>query len=284
MKRFLTLLIALILSNNFATAEVTIYQNGDSQFSMGLREGDRVILPPVYWVREESEYTIWYSAGVNGPYGFYDKASGCLHPAEFDYVSDDMSNDSTAPVLVGLDGYYGYVYRDRCEIAIPLKYQTCGDYSEFENGCAIIGKYTYVHENGCQFMLIDRYGNEIIFPEDYEPFSLPTADGLLILINPQTGLLGIGDTTGQVVVSPIYEGIGGISEGYISYCIQGKWGHMDTLGTIILPPTYELYYDPEDIDCPWGYHFKNGVATLWLSSKDGSWHEVKIDYEGNLIP
>lgn len=284
MKVFVAYVLMLIIYYNSAVAEVTIYQNGDAQFSMGLRKGDRIILPPVYWVREESDYTIWFSAGPNGPYGFYDKASDCLHPAEFDYVSDDMSKDPEAPVLVGVDGYYGYVHRDKCEIAIPLTYLSCGDYSEFENGYAIIGKGPFTLAGGSRFVLIDLKGNEIIFPGEYEPYTLPTSDGLLVLIDPSSGLLGIGDTTGNVVVLPAYEGIGGIHEGYISYCVNDLWGHMDTSGRIIIPPTYELYYDEEDIYCPWGYRFTDGVATLRLSSTDGSWHEVKIDYEGNYVP
>ncbi len=276
------LLLILLLQTRLANAEVTIFQNGTSPFSMGLADGETILLPPEYWI-EESDFSFVFSAGKDGPCGFYDKASGCLHPAEFDFVDDFYSTDPDAPVLVGKDGYYGYVNRHNMELAIPLVYQSLHDFSEFENGYAIIGKEPFTLSGGRGYVLIDRDGKEISFPSGYEPYVLPDEDRVCI-IDPATGLLGWANIEGMVIIPPEYEGFGGYSEGYISYCQGGKWGHMDVTGTIILPPTFELYYDAEDDECPWGYYFEEGIATLRLASEDGGWQEIQIDYEGNCLP
>lgn len=276
------LLLILLLPTQLANAEVTIFQNGASPFSMGLADEEMILLPPEYWI-EETEFSFVFSAGVDGPYGFYDKTSGCLHPAEFDSVDDYYSTDPDAPVLVGKDGYYGYVNRHNTELAIPLIYQSLHDFSEFENGYAIIGKEPFTLSGGNGYVLLDHDGKEISFPSGYEPYVLPIGDRVAI-VDPATGLLGWANLEGVVIIPPEYEGFGEMSEGYISYCQGGKWGHMDASGTIILPPTFELYYDEEDPEGPWGYYFEGGIATLRLVSEDEGWQEIQIDYEGNCIP
>lgn len=146
---FLCIFIAV---SKYAYADVTIFQNGASLFSMGLADGDKVVLPPQYWI-EEDEYSFYFSSGIEGLYGFYDKASGCLHPVEYDFIGDDCFTEPDAPVLVGKDGYYGYVYRDKCEIVIPMIYQSYGEYSQFQNGYAIIGKEPFTLAGGNGFVL-----------------------------------------------------------------------------------------------------------------------------------
>ncbi len=271
----LTILALLTCS---ASAEVTIYQDGPGNHSKGLRDGDKIILPAEYWI-EETAYSYIFVGGVDRKSGFYDKASGCLHPAEFDFVDDFFSNDPEAPVFVGKDGYYGYVYRNRCEIAIPLRYQSYGDFSEFENGYAIIGKNPGTPAGGSGMVLINRQGEEISFPNGYEAYSLPEGE-LVWVRDPETHLLGLCTLEGEIIAPPIYEYLGPISEGYACYCKDGKWGHMDMTGEIILPPTYKLYYDE---DYAPGYSFHNGIAPLLTVTDTGEMQQIVIDVKGNII-
>ena len=58
-----------------------------------------------------------------GKQGFYDKASGFTLDPVYDEIYDLACTDPQYPILVGKDGFYGYVNRKNGEVVIPLRYE-----------------------------------------------------------------------------------------------------------------------------------------------------------------
>ncbi|MFA4046319.1 WG repeat-containing protein [Prevotella sp. PCHR] len=82
---------------------------------------------------------------------------------------------------------------------------------------------------------------------------------------------GMADTSGKVVVSPVYEAMGGVSEGLINVYLNKKGGYIQTDGTVV----HQMIYDE-------AYPFYNGVAKVGRI-ESGKMKYGLIDKEGNMV-
>ncbi|MBR2570506.1 MAG: WG repeat-containing protein, partial [Clostridia bacterium] len=85
---------------------------------------------------------------------------------------------------------------------------------------------------------------------------------------------GFVDSTGVVVVEPLYDSVGGFFEGLADVQSGGKWGFIDRTGTVVVEPQYEEVR-----------HFSEGLAAVESGGKWGFVDStgtvvVKPQYEG----
>ena len=211
-------------------------------------------------------------------WGFWDKRSGYLQAPIYDCVSDLDCDDPDLPILVEKNGKIGYLARNNGEIVIPFYYKYYWYYSEFRNGYAVV-LLPGNNEEDPRTVLINTDGHEIYFEDDLEPASFVYED-VIVIVNPLGGAgktkFGLGTTSGDILVYPKYDYIANFHEGYASVNQAGKWGHIDTQGNEVVPPTYTL---DEEICGSEGYYFENGMAVLLLEDDT----LLFIDYDGNVI-
>lgn len=81
------------------------------------------------------------------------------------------------------------------------------------------------------------------------------------------GKWGYCDTTGRVVIPPMFNRVGRFCEGMARARQEGKWGYIDHCGAWVIRPEYD-----------WASDFQNGVAKVWL---DG--HVVFVDRHGRVV-
>lgn len=266
---FAVLSLLLIVCYNYNSyAEVRCFPNPKNTVYRGIAVDGQILLPAEYRIEDTPlSYLIYEDA--SSKVGYYDKTSGFLQMPLYEAVLDYYCTDSSAPILVKKNNLWGYLNRNDGTIAIAIQYTGYSVYSEFYNGYALPTNHfensTEIYD---QCYLIDKNGREIVFSADVEPFGHVQDNGLLIvstMYNTGLSLFGIGNTAGQVLVYPEYDRICEFSNGYASVRKNGKWGHINEQGFVILPPTYELLEEENE-----GYYFDdNGLATFQLS--DGSW-------------
>jgi WG containing repeat/Short C-terminal domain len=87
--------------------------------------------------------------------------------------------------------------------------------------------------------------------------------------NPDSGLYGYKDQSGNVVISYKFEDAYPFYEGLAHVVYEEKSGYIDKSGTFIIPPIYDA------LSCS---HFKDGVATVDLNGDS-----FNINSEGNRI-
>jgi hypothetical protein len=83
----------------------------------------------------------------------------------------------------------------------------------------------------------------------------------------KNGKWGYIDTTGRLVVQPLYDRADSFSEGLAAVAVDGKWGYIDSTGKFVIQPQYE-----------WAFDFHEGLAVAWTADKHG-W----IDRTGNFV-
>ncbi len=262
-------LVLSVLMPFYGTASATEYYP----------EVDDDLLSGHYFVNETLLSIIFEDE--NGKVGFYDKESGFMQSPCYDEVYDFTCEDSHYPILVGLDNHYGYVDRSTGKIVIPLQYSGYTSCSEFLNGFALVVTTT-IDQDGYdsdKLILIDAEGQQVVFPDDISPDGYVQDNGLLVVSNRLNDLsilqFGLCNTRGEVIVYPQYDWICEFQNGFASFRQNGRWGHMDEQGNIIVAPQFVLC----EGDKP-GYYFQDdGTATLNLV--DGTC--VVIDVNGNMI-
>ena len=52
---------------------------------------------------------------------------------------------------------------------------------------------------------------------------------------------GFIDTTGNIIVKPIYDYVGNFSNGIANFEINGKQGYLNRTGKVIIKPTFEPF-------------------------------------------
>lgn len=225
----------------------------------------------------ETPLSIVYS-NASDKQGFWDKRSGYLQAPIYDQVYDLDCNDPDLPILVEKDGKIGYLARSNGDVVIPFYYKYYWDYSEFYNGYAAV-LLPENSEEAPRAVLINTEGHEIYFEDGLEPASF-VYDDVIVVMKPgeEAGKtkFGLGTTSGEILLYPKYDYIADFYEGYASIKQAGKWGHIDTQGHEVVPPTYTL---DEEICGSEGYYFEDGMAVLLLEDDT----PLFIDYNGNEI-
>lgn len=132
--------------------------------------------------------------------------------------------ENRAAVAIGLQ--QGYINRQG-EIIIPPSYDEA---KEFIGGIAMVRK-------NARYGLIDTLGNELIsthlksitsWEKDF--YKLETSDKKIGLANPK----------GDLILDTIYNEITLIKEKYIRAKLDGKVGHFDLAGNVVIPMIYDF--------------------------------------------
>lgn len=284
---FLMLFFTMIYPHPDAKAEAYLYGEGQS---MGIADEQGTILPPEYYIYENTLSFVF--CDTNDKWGFYDKASGFLQVAAYDFVYDECVDpeeaDPSSPILVGQNhDQIAYLNRSNGEVIIPFQYYYFGLCSEFCNGYAVVMKDEYdpYGDQSPQCILIDEAGNEIMFPDECMPCSFVSNNSVVVYkeyIETRQNIIchyfrhGLGTVDGSILLPPKYDYIAYFHEGYACVKQDGRWGHIDDQGNEIVAPTYELL---EEVCGGEGYYFKDGVAELLLMDET----VINIDYSGNVV-
>ena len=134
-------------------------------------------------------------------YGFFDTQSSFFCKPSFEDVSFSTRNEERL-VAVSLDDYWGFCDRSTGEIVIPCQYD--GVFDDFTNGYALVIMETDWEEDANEetLLLIDESGCEVRFPKGVTPFSVPNQAGYCIVMDDSSGLYGIGDVNGTIIMQP----------------------------------------------------------------------------------
>ena len=270
---------AIILDN-------AVLREGLHNGAHGIMKNGKLLLDPIYTITE-TRY-IYLIKSPNNKYGYYDKVSGYLQLPVYDAIYDSSRLDCSAPILVKQEGLYKYINCfDGSEVEISIE-DIC-EYSEFRNGYAVITETTIIkddagktqsiiHEN----MLINIDGEIVEFPVGIYPGGFVQSNGLITVYSlfDDGSKIGLANINGDILLTPQFDWINIFHNGYASVLLDGKWGHIDELGNILVIPTFELDSDAEIGDDQYGYIFSaNETASLHLSNG----LSVTIDASGNII-
>ena len=137
----------------------------------------------------------------NDLYGYFDTQSGFFCKPRFEDVSFSTRNEERL-VAVSLDDDWGFCDRSTGEMVIPCQYD--GVYDDFTNGYALVIMETDWEEDATDetLLLIDESGSEVRFPQGVTPFSVPNQAGYCIIMDDSSGLYGIGDVNGTIIMQP----------------------------------------------------------------------------------
>lgn len=277
MKISAAIILFLCFAINIASAHADITMEGEYP-SMSLISTDGEVIFSCAYIYETTLSYVF--SDESDQWGFYDKRSGYLQLPTYDGVYDLNCIDADTPILVEKEGMIGYLNRENGEVVIPFQYTPVFEYSEFYNGYAIVRKDTLGLSDSYIDVLINEEGKEIAFPDGLMPFSF-VCDGKVVLLEPKViddheeYLYGLGTVEGDIFLRPQYDFISDFSEGYASICQNGLWGHMNSDGVVVVPPTYDIDEEGQ----LGGYFFENGIAELLL--EDGS--TIYIDYLGHVL-
>ncbi|MBR6029449.1 MAG: WG repeat-containing protein [Clostridia bacterium] len=277
------------------TAIVKCSYKDKDHFSCGLinRDGEEVV--PVRYDMIEDKGTVYSVVSVNNHqdgglsfrYGWYDKASGYFSAPVYPLIDYDPTDTDLIRVEYGTyssaDGSRSvmgaYCHRSNGKSAIPFYFE--GEVQEsrpFAEGYAFwimkMGDHMY------DPFLLDSSGKRVSFPESIWPAG--NASGGVLKIHDRSGKIGLAKPDGTVVLSPVYEWCGEISEGRVFFVQNGKLGVMDSGGNTIVPAAYEPTLLLGCVDYR-ALQYRNGFATM--RSTDGENHSscALLDREGRIV-
>ena len=138
-------------------------------------------------------------------FGYFDRQSGFFCKPQFEEISLYTSNNET---LVGVKsrGLWGFCNRFTGNIEITCKYDAIA--YDFRNGYAIVILYDKQSDKYSErHILINQLGDEIVFPDDIRPMSLPDEEGVLIIADYSSHncLYGIANVNGETLLRPCFE-------------------------------------------------------------------------------
>jgi hypothetical protein len=190
---------------------------------------------------------------LNDKYNFVD-LNGQLISPEFYDDAEDFSN-GLAPVKFSENGKWGYINKEG-----KLQTDTIYDYVyEFSKNQAKV-------EIGNERFVINRKG-EIIdtLKTDYKK----TKRKLSLIGNSNSGTLGRVNRNGDIIMKGIYTSFGYVQKDKFWFNKQGKYGLADTTGTILIKPIYEYltYFSDNGLALTkkgnkFGYINENGVVII----------------------
>jgi len=244
-----------INDHNYPSSGMFFFKGSGDHFSEGLAPvfiGDKygfinkcgeVVIPPLFEVARP------FSEGLAvvemaGRYGFIDKTGKLVIEPQFDLVGD--FSEGLAPILQLRKSRF--VKRPPTDKkGFPL-WQSANDY--------IL--------DDCKYGFIDKNGKYVIEPR----FKVP----LELSYNISQSLRRSFNRTGQQVdethlQSSSFSSNVGFSEGMASVCVAGKYGFVDTNGTMVIQPQFE-----------WAQAFCEGLAPVCIDSRYGF-----IDKTGKFV-
>lgn len=136
--------------------------------------------------------------------------------------------------------------------------------SNYENGVAIITKYSKDALRSSKTAFVDINGNEImpqiaslINSKNQQPkasSNRPLCDGLSAFVIPggllEESVWGFRDAKGNVIVKPVYKKVQDFSNGMAAVLLNvngvDKWGFIDTKGNMVIQPKYTI--EPSQFD------------------------------------
>lgn len=254
-------------------------------------KGDGLILVPDEICRGTSEAygEILNVFADNGEYGLYDLANKLATPvpaipglsrllaSRTCPVPDDQNNGS--PLLFGSGGLWGYAAQDSQEI-VPAVFTEAFEYSEGLGVAHLRGKWHVVGANG---KMIFNTGHLKTCPDDImkphtgqhmkgktttaaqvsvmserasnrkaakaaSPPSDDMTNGEVDAMKPfgcglaafrRNGKWGYMDTRGTIVIEPVFDRAGTMHDGAAAVRLHGKYGFIDTAGQTIIPFEYD---------------------------------------------
>ena len=260
-----------------------------NNFTFGLIDiKGNYILEPKYRIYQSGSFFHLCVPGENGnpKEGYYDAVSGLFLEPAYDIIAYWMVTDDTPLILAERDGLYGFLDRATGKEVIPLQFNWFDRDEEvrYSEGYVLSADEEWDGEDrfvSIQFYLLDAAGVEVHFPEGIMPCS-PVHDGLVKIVREVNkgerswwdSLYGFARPDGSILVPPKYDYARDFCNGYAAVYKDGKWGHIDSTGREIVPPTYALAGD----DITEGYFFHDGYAILDL---DEEW--LIIDTLGNVV-
>lgn len=186
-----------------------------------------------------------------------------------------------------------WAYKDGLFAVIDLNGNTLTDFmyensEPFNNGVAIAGinnQYVFVNDRGEEVserydcviaanrnryfarktyykIVLDSLGQELY---NTRFFTYDINDGLSLIF--QDSLMGIEDSTGHIIIQPLYQYIGSFSEGIAQAKKDEKWGAINMKGQVIVPFQFEQIED-----------FMNERARVKLNNKWGF-----VNNQGEII-
>lgn len=203
-------------------------------------------------------------------------------------VYHDIEPFSDGLARVRINNHYGYINRIGKEV-VPLIYEAA---CSFSGGFAVVmkdGKTGLLHCSGKEILhpvyrdipgrrmrpgtagLISFAAMEeplYIEPIRSVPFSNPpeipwdirhkdpVSEGMTAFCNDSA--CGYADTTGNIVVPPVYQSVSAFREGRAAVQQNGRWGYIGNTGRIVIPCIYDLAED-----------FRGGTALVRKGRKYG---------------
>ena len=176
------------------------------------------IVPPTYdWVLNFTESLA--AVELDGRWGFINTKGELVIPLGYDDVSP--FHDGLAAVRLG--GKTGFINK-KGKVVIPLKY---------EIGFMVDGGLAVVELDG-KTQWLNKKGKEVVFPEGFRGGFF---DGLAIMwLDNKCGFI---DTTGELVIPPIYQSASVFSGGLAAVGLDNKYGFIDTTGELVIPLRYD---------------------------------------------
>src|SRR5215831_16858747 len=166
-------------------------------------------------------------AAAEEKYGYIDTTGQLTIPPQF--RSAQSFSDGLAAVQTETDGNWGYIDKTG-KVVIPPGFVTAEYFSE---GLARVqtheGKNVYVDKTG---KVTTPPWNQTMPNMTIGRFK----DGLArIRVG---GKVGFIDSTGKVVIEPLFDHASQFSEGLAPVKISKKWGFIDRSGEIVIPPQF----------------------------------------------
>lgn len=97
---------------------------------------------------------------------------------------------------------------------------------------------------------------------------------------------GFMDTTGQIIIKPVYDDVSSFSEGYAAVNKNGKWGFIDRTGKVVIQPQFKSAWAFQEglarikpFDQPEQFIASSGkkiASTEWVASADFSGGLAKV--------
>lgn len=221
-------------------------------------ENDKVVIPPQY--DDASEFSEGLARVCkDGKWGFIDTKGEVVIPLEFD-GAEDFSEGLAAACKGDVWGFIDSAGR----VVVAFEYAGCEPFSDGLSKVSKDGLTGFIDHDGAIIIPFDDYIEVTYFHEGFARVTKRISANAI-----RTGYM---DTTGEMIIPPIY-----------SY---GDWFSEGVVWTYIMyknaPTEYFLLDKTGQQVCPTSYSnargFKNGLA--WVE-KDGLWGV--IDKTGNVV-
>lgn len=205
------------------------------------------------------------TASKDGKMGYIDKTGSWVIEPQFDNAHNFYAGNIA---IVRIGEKYGCIDRNGNYLIEPemdyLSYLCSDEYG--------IHLYTVDIHSHTKFGVMDRTTGKWLIEPEFEYLGEFEENGLAHIWETDSDgdrKIGLADTSGNIVVSPIFDGIGDLSNG-MTWVIMGyRYGYIDETGTVVIEPRFRSAGDFSD----------DGVA--YIRGENGRYGF--IDKSGNII-